>query len=87
MRAMNAIDPHLHSDIFAVDLVSVDQIGPNVRLTFSAPYANDGHAEHIVVAKLVVPKEALSKMARLLVEPTTDITSLPTEDEGEILRH
>jgi hypothetical protein len=68
-------DPMCIQDTFAVDLVAVDEIGPNVRLTFTTPLrVSESRVLHNVVARLLVSRETLAQIRQRLGEPAFKIT-------------
>lgn len=77
------VDAACVPDTFANDLVCVDQIGPNLRLTFTVPRRISGSCvQHEVVARLLVSKETAVAIAQRLLQPAAKIDSgMPSEYE------
>ncbi len=75
--ALPLIEPFSIPDVFCLTLAKIERGGPLVRLVFATPQSpnfgeGDGPAENAVVARLLVPAEALASIAdRLLGEPRT----------------
>ena len=65
----NLIESCAVSDAFCTDLARIERVGPCVRLVFSvrqgAPHDDTLQTENIVIAKLVLPADALPRIASL----------------------
>jgi hypothetical protein len=75
----NLCEPALIPDSFCTDLTRIERIGPCVRLTFTVPQgASFGSArtENHVIAKLVLPADALPRIARALLADAAEIPEL-----------
>ena len=67
-------------DAFCTDLARIERIGPCVRLIFSAPQSGPSgdtwRTENHVIAKLVLPADALPRIARALLADTAEMPEL-----------
>lgn len=70
---MRLIEPYVVGDIFVCGLARVEILkGGNVRFThFAEATAEDGTTERIVVAKIVMPMDAILDARRLTSEALT----------------
>jgi hypothetical protein len=70
------IEPVMTADIFCSELARIEKIGPCARLIFSVQqygiYGENPAAERAVVARLVLPIQALTTLARQLSTPINE---------------
>jgi len=74
----NLTDVYGVTDTFVTDLVRIESLGPNARLTFATrQLAHHGVSEHVVTAKLIASSETLATWA-------TDIAKWWPNSKGEL---
>ena len=64
------------ADIYCHDIVRIDVLGPNRRLVFTVPNAENGSGEYQnVICKLILPAELLTKLAYMSAGADAQSTS------------
>lgn len=69
-------EPSVIADTFCSELACIEQIGPCLRLTFAVAqtvHGGDGASERAVVAKVVIPAEAMASLLRQISEPAKKV--------------
>ena len=66
-------------DIFVEELVHLERLGSNRRLTFTVRQSleYDSRVSKVVVAKLIVPAEALAAIAAMLLQDVQTAGAVP----------
>ncbi|WP_428031797.1 hypothetical protein [Ancylobacter sp.] len=69
-------EPCVITDTFCSELALVESIGPCLRLTFAVAqtiHGCDGASERTVVAKVVIPAEAVASLLRQISGPAKSV--------------
>jgi hypothetical protein len=56
---VRVIEPVIVPDVFASDLLKIEFLGPNVRFVLGVNHYEGSEVDHLVVAKVVMPIEAI----------------------------
>jgi hypothetical protein len=87
MSDSNLTEPFVVMDIFATDLALVEHLGSCTRFTFVAKRncPHTGNPEREIVARLVIPAEALSDVCLKVVRAhVVGLERNPVEDEQRL---
>lgn len=85
---MRLTEPYAVADIFVCGLGRVEMLkGGNVRFThFAEQMLDDGTVERIVVARIVMPVEAVAEARRMTNEAIVNLINRATDHEVVKLR-
>lgn len=81
-------EPCVVSDTFCSELALVERIGPCLRLTFAVAqtiHGCGGASERTVVAKVVIPAEAMASLLRQISEPAKPVGLAHGDNEPRTL--